>query len=124
MVEVLLVLEILITEDSEVEHLLCEAPSRLEACLFFSNDLLRLQRQSVQYDLQHDFAWVANEADRSVVLTPLQAAFLGKCDGQGLGPRGWPFSSLPDLVTDCRESGGYVLSTCFDQFCWDVVDSS
>ena len=25
--------------------------------------------QSVQYDLQHDFAWVADEADRSLALT-------------------------------------------------------
>ena len=31
---------------------------------------------------------------------------------------------LSAIVADCRESGGYVLSTCLDQFCWDVVDSS
>ena len=36
--------------------------------------------QSVQNDLQHDFAWVADEADCSVVLALLQVAFLGKCD--------------------------------------------
>ena len=46
----------------------------------FSDDLLRLWLQSVQYDLQHDFAWVTNEADRSVVLALLQVAFRGKCD--------------------------------------------
>ena len=40
MVEVLLVLEIFITEDSQVEDLLCGAPSCSEACLFFSDDLL------------------------------------------------------------------------------------
>ena len=51
-----------------------------EACLFLSDDLLRLWLQSVQYDLQHNFAWVADEADRSVVLALLQVAFLGKCD--------------------------------------------
>ena len=56
MVEVLLVLEIFLTEDSKVEDLLCGAPSCPEACLFFSDDLLRLWLQSVQYDLQHDFA--------------------------------------------------------------------
>ena len=60
--------------------MLCGVPSCSEACLFFSNDLLRLRLQSVQYDLQHDFAWVADEADRSVVLAQLQVAFLGKCD--------------------------------------------
>ena len=35
----------------------------------------RLQLQSVQYDLQHDFAWVADEAHRSVVLALLQVSF-------------------------------------------------
>ena len=39
MVEVLLVLEIFLTEDSEVEDLLCGAPSCSKASLVFSNDL-------------------------------------------------------------------------------------
>ena len=89
------------------------------SCLFFSNDLLRLRFQSFQYGLQHDFAWVADEADLSVGLALLQVAFLGRCDDQGLGPRGWPFSCLPHLVANCRESGDYVLSIC-----WDVTNSS
>ena len=80
MVEVLLVLEIFLTENALVEDLLCGAPSCAEACLFLSNDLLRLWLQSVQYDLQHDFAWVTDEADRSIVLALLQVAFFGKCD--------------------------------------------
>ena len=54
--------------------------STSEACLFFGNDLLHLWLQSVQYDLQHDFAWVTDEADCLVVLALLQVAFLGKCD--------------------------------------------
>ena len=78
MVEDLLVLEIFLTEDSNVEDMLCGAPSCFEACLFFSDDLLRLWLQSVQNDLQNDFAWVYDEAERSVAL--LQVAFLGKCD--------------------------------------------
>ena len=98
-------------------------PSCSEACLFFSNDRLRLRLQSVQYDRQYDFAWVADEADRSVVLALLQVAFLGKCDDQELGPKGWPIYCLPDFVADCRESGDYILSTRLDQFCGDVVDS-
>ena len=68
------------SRNSAVENLLCGAPSRSEACLFFSNDLLRLRLQSGRYDLQHDFARVADETDRSVILAPLQVAFLGKCD--------------------------------------------
>ena len=58
MVEVLLVLEIFLTENAQVEDLLCGTPSCSEACLFFKDDLLRLWFQSIQYDLQHDFAWV------------------------------------------------------------------
>ena len=59
--------------------MLCGAPTCSEACLFFRDDL-SLWLQSVHYDLQHDFAWVADEADRSVVLALLQIAFLGKYD--------------------------------------------
>ena len=70
------------------------------------------------------FFLVTHEADRSMVLALLQVAFLEKCDDLGLGPSGWPFSSLPDLIADCCESGNYILSTCFDHFCWDAVDSS
>ena len=120
----MLILEIFLTEDSYVQDLLCGTPSCSEACLFFSNDLHRLRFQSAQHDLQDDFAWVTDEDDRSVVLALPQVAFLEKCDDQGLGPQGWPFSCLPDLVADCRESGDYVLSTCLGQVCWDAVNSS
>ena len=81
--EVLLVLEIFITKDFQVEDLLCGSPSCSEACLLYSDDSLRLRLQSVQYDLQYDFAWVACEADFSVVLALLQVAFLGTCDDYG-----------------------------------------
>ena len=46
-VEVLLVLEIFLTEDSQVEDLLYGAPSCSETCLFLCNDVLRLWLQSV-----------------------------------------------------------------------------
>ena len=92
--------------------------------MFLNDDLLRLWLQYVQYNRQHDFVRVADEGDRSVVLALLQVAFLVKCNDYGLGPRSWPFSCLPDLVADCRESGDYVLSTSLVQFCWDVVDSN
>ena len=80
-VEVLLVLKIFLTEDSQVEDLLCGTPFYSEACLLISDDLLRLLLQSVQSDLQHDFASVTDEGDCSVVLALLQVAFLGNCDG-------------------------------------------
>ena len=78
MVEVLLVLEIFLTEDSQVEDLLCGAPSCIEACLFFSENLLRLWLRSVQYDLQHDFAWVTDDSDEADYLAVLALLpFLG-----------------------------------------------
>ena len=80
MVEVLPVLKIFLTEDSQVEDLLRGTPSCCETCLFFSDDLLRLLLQSVQYDLQHDFALLNDEADCSAVLALLQVTFLWKCD--------------------------------------------
>ena len=67
---------------------------------------------------------MADEADRSIVLELLQVAILGKCDDQGLGPRGWPFSCLPDLVADCLDTSDYFFSTCLDKFCGDVVNRS
>ena len=73
-------LKILLTEDSWVKDLLCGTPSCSEARLVFGDDLLRLCLQCVQYDLQHDFAWVTDEAYCSVVLALLQVAFLGKRD--------------------------------------------
>ena len=57
MVEVLLVLEIFLTQNAQVEELLCGTPSCSEAYLFFGDDLLRLWLQSVQFSsVQHDFA--------------------------------------------------------------------
>ena len=78
-------------------------PSCSEACLFFSNDLLGLWLQSVQYDLEHDLARMANEVYRSVVLALLRVAFLEKSDDRVLDRRCLPLSCLPDLVADCQE---------------------
>ena len=48
----------------------------LKPACFFSNDLLHLWLQSVQYDLQHDFAWVTDETDCSVELSGTAAGCL------------------------------------------------
>ena len=63
-----------------LEIFLCGASSFSEACLFFIGDLLRLWLQFLQDDLQYDFTWVTDKADRSLVLALLQVAFLGKCN--------------------------------------------
>ena len=56
MVQILLMLEILFTEDSKVEDLFCGAPSGPESNLFLSNYLFSLGFKPVQDDFQHDFA--------------------------------------------------------------------
>ena len=56
MVQILLVLEVLFTQDSEVEDLFCGASSGSEPSLFFSNYFFSLGVKPVQDDFQHDFA--------------------------------------------------------------------
>ena len=76
-VQVLLVLDVFLTEDSQIEDLLCGAPSCYEACLFFSDNLLPLWLQSIQYDLQHDSAW---EADYEVKVKVDKYRRIAKCN--------------------------------------------
>jgi len=65
-IEVLLMLKILFTEDSEVEDLFSSAMSCSETCLLFHNGVLCLGFQSIEDDLKHILAWVTDETDCSV----------------------------------------------------------
>ena len=56
MVQILLVLEVLFTQDSEVEDLFCSASSSSEPSLFFSNYFFSLGFKPIQDNFQHDFA--------------------------------------------------------------------
>ena len=98
MVQILLVLEVLFTQDFEVEDLFCGASSRSEPSLFFSNYFFRFK--PIQDNFQHDFASMTDEADSSVVLAELQVALFRECNNQRLSPWGRPFSCSPDPVTD------------------------
>ena len=99
MVQILLMLEVLFTQDSKVEDLFCGASSGSEPSLFFSNYFFSLGFQPIQNDFQHDFAQMTDEADSSVVLTELQVALFRECNNKRLSPWGWPFSCSPDSVT-------------------------
>ena len=68
MVQILLVLEVLLTQDSKVEDLFCGASSGSEPSLLFSNYFFSLGYKPIQDDFQHDFAQLIDEADSSVVL--------------------------------------------------------
>ena len=70
-VQVLLILEVLFTQDSEVEDLFRGASPGSEPSLFFSNYLFGLGFKPIQDDFQHNFARVTDEADGSVVLAEL-----------------------------------------------------
>ena len=100
MVQILLILEVLFTQDSKVEGLFCGASSGSERSLFFSNYFFSLGFKPSQDDFQHGFARVTDEADISVVLAELQVALFRECNNQRLSPWGRPFSDSPDPVTD------------------------
>ena len=85
MVQILLMLEVLFTQDSKVEDLFCGASSGSEPSLFFSNYFFSLGFQPVQDDFQHDFARMTDKADSSVVLAELQVAFF-RVHGVGHSP--------------------------------------
>ena len=56
MVQILLVLEVLFTQDSEVEDLFCGASSGSEPNMFFNNYFFSLGFKPIQDNFQHDFA--------------------------------------------------------------------
>ena len=100
MVQILLMLEVLYTQDSKVEYIFCGASSESKPSLFFSNYFFSLGCKPIQDDFQHDFARMTDEADSSVVLEQLQVALIRECNNQRLIPWGRPFYCSPDSVTD------------------------
>ena len=100
MVQILLMLEVLFTQDSKVKDLFCGASSGCELSLFFSNYFFSLGSKHIQDYFQHDFARMTDVADCSVVLAELQVSLFRECNNQRLGPLGRPFSCSPDPVTD------------------------
>ena len=71
MIQTLLMVKVLFTQDSEVEDLFCGASPGSEPSLFFSNNLFSLGFESVQDDSQHDYTCVTDEANGSVILAEL-----------------------------------------------------
>ena len=56
MVQILLMLEVIFTQDSVVEDVFCGASSGSEPSLFVSNYFFSLGFKPIQDELQHDFA--------------------------------------------------------------------
>ena len=68
MMELLLVFQIFFDQPPQVEYLFSSIPQKSETCQFLFQDLFYLVYQPVQNHLQHDLAWVTNQAHRSGVL--------------------------------------------------------
>ena len=77
MVQILLMLEVLFTQDSKVVDLFCGSFSGFKPSLFFSYYVFSLGFKPIQDDFQHNFARMTDEADSFVVLAELQVAILG-----------------------------------------------
>ena len=122
-VQILLMLEILFTQDSKVEDLFCGASFGSESSLFFRNYFFSLGFKAVQDDFQHDFALMTDEADSSVILAELQVALFRECNNQRLSPWGRPFSCSPDPVTDFCQNIYHGLPACLNKFCWYIINS-
>ena len=71
MVQTLLIMTVLFTQDSEVEDLFCGAFPGSEPSLFFSNNLFSLGFEAFQDDSQHNFTWMTDAANGSVILAEL-----------------------------------------------------
>ena len=82
MVQILLMLEVVFTQDSKVEDLFYGASSSSEPSLFFSNYLFSLVFKPIQDDFQHDIARMTDEADSAVVLAELQVFLFRECNNQ------------------------------------------
>ena len=76
MVQILLMLEVLFTQDFKVEDLFCGASSRSEPSLLFSNYLFSLGFKPIQDDFQHDFAQMTDEAEFCSSLQSCKLLFL------------------------------------------------
>ena len=100
MVQLLLMLEVIFTQDSKFEDLFCGASSGSEPSLFFSKYFFSFGFKPIQDDFQNDFALMTDEADSSVVLAKLQVTPFRECNNQRLSSWGRPFSCSPDPVTD------------------------
>ena len=80
MIQILLVLEVLFTQDSKVADLFCGASSGSEPSMSFSNYFFSLGFKPIQDNFQHDFARMTDEADSCVVLAELQVALFKECN--------------------------------------------
>ena len=94
MVQILLMLEVLFTQDSKVENLFCGAsPALNPAC---SSAIISSVWGLSLFKMTFSMT-VLELLMRLIVLAELQVALLKECNNQRLIPWGRPFSCSPDL---------------------------
>ena len=71
MVQTMLMLGILLTQDSKIDDLYCPVPTSSESLLFFAIIFSAWGLNLFNDDLQHRFARITDKADISIVLTKL-----------------------------------------------------
>ena len=82
MVQILLMLEVIFTQESKVEDLFCGGSSGSERRFFFGNYFFSLGFKLIQDDFLHDFVQMTDESDSSIVLAELQVALFRESNNQ------------------------------------------
>jgi len=80
-----------------------------------------LHSDPFQYDPKENLACMWNQRNCSVVFTLFKITFLGKWDECGERPFLWPLTSFPDRYTYSVPSEQCCLSSCFEEFWWDII---
>ena len=76
MVQILLMLEVLFTQNSKVEDLFCGASSGSEPSLFFSNYFFSLGFQPIQDDFQSSFLSISIQFYLDILSISIQCPFI------------------------------------------------
>jgi len=120
-IEWLLVLACLVHQYSQIRDLISCSPSLSESRLFICNFRFDLHSDPFQYDPKKDVSCMGDKSNCSVICTLFKITFLGKWNERGERPLLWPLTSFPDRHTYSVHSVQYRLSSCFEQFCRDLI---
>ena len=116
----LLVFACLVHQYFEIRDLISSPPSLSESRLFMCSLHFGLHSDPFQYDPKKDLACMGDKNNCSVICALFKITLLGKWDECGERPFLWPLS-FPDRHTYSVHSVQYRLSSCFEQYCWDLI---
>jgi len=120
-IECLLVLACVVHQYSEIRDLISCPTSLSESRLFICNFRFGLHSDPFQYDPKKDSACMGDNSNCSVICALFKIAFPWKWDECGERPFLWPLTSFRDRHTYSLHSVQYPVSSCFEQFCWDLI---